>query len=140
MKNHVNTGRLMLTGVLLIVAYIMMEGFVHGYLLKDMYQATASVWRSEMDMQQMMWIMMVGEGIFAFMFAVIYACGFVANKPRLGQGFRFGSLVALFLIPAMSLSWYVILPIPSILAVYWFVAGVAEMIILGLIAGVVYKA
>ena len=140
MKNHVNAGRVVITGVLLIVAYIFLECFVHGYLLKDMYQATAALWRPEMEMQQMMWMMMVAQGIFAFMFAVIYACGYVSNKPRIGQGFRFGLLIALLVAPAMSLSWYVILPIPQILAIYWFVAGFVEMIILGLIAGVTYKA
>ena len=43
MKNHVNAGRVVITGVLLIVAYIFLECFVHGYLLKDMYQATAAL-------------------------------------------------------------------------------------------------
>jgi hypothetical protein len=36
-------------------------------------------------------------------------------------------------------AWYVILPIPLVLAFYWFLATLVEFIIVGVVAGLVYR-
>lgn len=131
--------RIIITGIVLSIVYIILDYVVHGVLLHDIYMQTSSVWRTEDDMSQLSWMMFLAEIIFAFVFAAIYAKGYERGKGGLWQGYRFGLLMGLLLGPAMGLSWYVVLPIPGILAVYWAVAMFVDMIILGMVAGLVYK-
>lgn len=139
MEKSMKIARVALTGIILSIVYIASEMWIHGHLLMGLYTQTASIWRPEVDMNHLAWMMIVGEVIFAVMFGVIYAAGYDAHKSGLGQGLRFGFMMALFLAPMTGLMWYVILPIPMILAVYWFLAGFAQMLLLGIVAGLVYR-
>ena len=116
-----------------------MESFIHGVLLSDMYRATASVWRAKPEMQQMMWIFWAGYLVFAPFFALIYVKGYEKGKPGLGQGIRCGLYVGAMLSVMQSFGWYAILPIPFVLAFYWFVAILVEFIAAGAAAGLVYR-
>ena len=134
-----NKGRIIITGIILSIAYLLMESITHHYIFADIYQQTASIWRPEAEMGQLAWMMMLGNIIFAFMFGIIFAAGYSRGKAALGQGFRFGLLMALLFAPSAGLIWYVVLPIPGILAFGWFVSCFIQMWVLGIIAGLVYK-
>lgn len=135
-----NVRSAVITGIVLCVVFLFLQFLIHGVMLHGIYEQTASIWRSQSEMQSMMGIMIVGEIIFAFVFGLIYAAGYDRSKSSSGQGFRFGVLMALLIAPYSALSWFVILPIPVMLAAYWFVADAVTMIILGLVAGALYKA
>lgn len=135
-----NLKRLSITCVVLIITFFVLEMVIHGIILSGMYGQTASVWRPENEMMSLMPWMHLGQAIFAIAFGVIYAYGFdPKKKPRVWQGLRYGILMAFLIAPMSSLSWYVILPIPGILASYEFIASVVEMLTLGLVAGLIYK-
>ena len=133
-----NTKQWLLASVAVFVVMGVLEFLIHGVLLADMYQQTASVWRSEAEMQQMMWVFWVGILVFAPFFALIYVKGYAKAKPGLGQGFRYGLYVGVMLSVMHSFGWYVILPIPLALAFYWFLAILVEFIVAGVAAGLVY--
>jgi len=133
-----NTKRWLLASVAVFVVLAALEFLIHGVLLSDLYRQTASVWRSEAEMQKMMWIFWVGMLVFAPFFSLIYAKGYEKGKPGLGQGFRYGLYVAVMLSVMHSFGWYVILPIPSALAFYWFLGTLVEFIAAGVAAGLVY--
>ena len=133
-----NTKQWLLASVAVLVVMGVLEFLIHGVLLADMYQQTASVWRSEAEMQQMMWVFWVGILVFAPFFALIYVKGYEKAKPGLGQGFRYGLYVGVMLSVMHSFGWYVILPIPLALAFYWFLAILVEFIAAGVAAGLVY--
>ncbi|OGA22556.1 MAG: hypothetical protein A3I02_15205 [Betaproteobacteria bacterium RIFCSPLOWO2_02_FULL_67_26] len=128
----------MLASVAVFVVMLVLEFVIHGVLLQGIYQQTASVWRTQADMQRLMWIFWVGYLMFAPFFALIYAKGYEKGKPGLGQGFRFGLYMGAMLSVAHSYGWYVILPIPLVLACYWFAAILVEFIAAGIAAGLVY--
>ena len=65
----------LLASAAVFVVIAVLEFFIHGVLLSDMYQQTASVWRVETEMQQMMWIFLVGYLVFAPFFTLIYVKG-----------------------------------------------------------------
>src|SRR2546425_13355270 len=134
-----NTKRWLLASVGVFVVIAVMESFIHGVLLSDMYRATASVWRAKPEMQQMMWIFWAGYLVFAPFFALIYVKGYEKGKPGLGQGFRYGLYVGAMLSVMTGFGWYVILPIPPVLGFYWFLATLAEFILVGVVAGLVYR-
>lgn len=134
-----NTRRWLLASLAVFVVIAVLEFFIHGVLLSDMYQRTASVWRPEAELQGLMWIFWVGYLVFAPLFALIYVKGYERGKPGLGQGFRCGLYVGAMFSVIGSFGWYVILPIPLVLAFYWFVAILVEFIAAGLAAGLVYR-
>ena len=134
-----NTKRWLLASVAVFVVIAVMEFFIHGVLLSHMYQQTASVWRTETEMQGMMWIFWIGYLVFAPFFTLIYVNGYEKGKPGLGQGFRCGLYVGAMLSVMHSFGWYVILPIPLELAFYWFLTILAEFIVMGLAVGLVYR-
>ncbi len=133
-----NAKRWLLASVAVVVVIGVLEFLIHGVLLSDMYKQTASVWRSEAEMQKMMWIFWVGMLVFAPFFALIYVKGYEKGKPGLGQGFRYGLYVGVMLSVMHSFGWYVILPIPLALAFYWLLGILVEFIAAGVAAGLVY--
>jgi hypothetical protein len=134
-----NTKRWALASLAAFAVIFILETVIHGVLLTDFYQQTASIWRLETEMQGLMWLMWVGYLIFAPVFVLIYIKGYEANKSGVGQGVRYGLIIGLLLSAPPSLGWYAALPIPGILAFYWFVAGLAESIAAGTAVGLIYK-
>lgn len=134
-----NRKRCLLAGFGVFAAYFAMEFFVHGVLLKDLYQRTEGVWRPEEYMRKLTGFMVLGQFIFSLVFAHIYAKGYDASKPGARQGLRYGILIGLLLAPMSSLVWYVILPIPEILPVLWFLSGMIEYALIGIVAGLMYR-
>jgi len=133
-----NTKRWLLASVAVLVVVAVLEFLIHGVLLSDVYRQTASVWRSDAEMQKMMWLFWVGMLVFAPFFALIYVKGYEKGKPGLGQGLRYGLYVGVMLSVMHSFGWYVILPIPLALAFYWFLGILVEFIAAGVAAGLVY--
>ncbi len=101
-------------GVFVLLAAL--EFFIHGTLLKGIYQQTMSVWRPEADMKSMMWLMWLGYLVFAVTFVQIYSQGYEKNKAGAAQGVRYGVLVGILMSVMPNLIWYVVLPIPADLA------------------------
>jgi len=134
-----NTKRLGLASLAVFAVIFILEGFIHGVLLADLYQQTSSIWRPQAEIQGLMWLMWLGYLILASIFVFIYTKGYEANKSGLGQGIRFGLVVGILLSVSRSLGWYPVLPIPALLAFYWFVAGMMESVAAGITVGLIYR-
>ena len=134
-----NTKRWLMASGAVFVVIAVMEFFINGVLLSDMYRQTASVWRTPEALQEKMWIFWIGYLVFAPFFTLIYVKGYEKGKPGLGQGIRCGLYVGAMLSVIHSFGWYVILPIPLALAFDWFLAILAEFIAAGAAAGLVYR-
>ncbi len=133
------TKRFALASAAVFVVFAILEGIIHGVLLADIYQQTSSIWRPENDIQRNMWLMWLGYLIFAPAFVLIYSKGYEANKGGLPQGIRFGLITGMLLSASQSLGWYVVLPIPGVLAFWWFVTGMVEAVAAGAAVGVIYR-
>ncbi len=133
-----NVQRWVLASVVVTVVVAVVDMIIHGVLLAETYKQTASVWRSESEMQQIAPLMWLGYAIFAPFFVWIYAQGMEKGKDAIGQGVRFGLMFGIGLSAMSSLIWYVVLPIPQKLAFAWFLAGVAVYIAAGMAAALTY--
>jgi hypothetical protein len=134
-----NTKRWLLASLAVLVVIAVLEFVIHGIILSRLYRETASLWRPQQDMRQVVWLFWIGYLVFAPLFTLIYVKGYEKGKPGLGQGLRFGFYVGAMLSVMHSFGWYVILPIPLALAFYWFLAVLVEFIAAGLAAGWVYR-
>jgi len=92
------------------------------------------VWRS--DMMEKMWIMHVLGFIISFIFVFVFYKGY-ENK-GIGEGLRFGLIIGLLMNVAM-LNQYPIYPISYKLALGWFVFGMIEFVVAGIVAAAIYK-
>ena len=83
--------------------------------------------------------MTLGYLFYSIFFSIIYAKGYERGKAAIGQGLRFGILIGLMVAPMSSLVWYSVLPIPAVLGLSWLMGGLALNVVLGLVAGLVYR-
>jgi hypothetical protein len=134
-----NAKRFAMASAAVFVVFAILEGIIHGVLLAGLYQQTASFWRPQDHIQSNMWLMYLGYLICAPVFVLICSKGYEANKDCLMQGVRFGLIAGLLLSASQTLGWYAVLPIPPILAVWWFVAGMLEAVAAGAAVGLLYR-
>ena len=107
---------------------------IHSVWLKSDYVATAAIWRSPAEQSARIWAMLA-----AILFYVIGAV--LLYKPAQNQfwivsGLRFGALLAMIAVVYGSLSGWVILPIPHLLAMKWIIGeGLLSLVFGMLVAG-----
>ena len=111
---------------------------VHQVWLGAFYKQHAEWWRPEAEMMSMMPLMYLAHLTFAGLLTLIYAKGYERGKGGGGQGLRFGLLIGLLLSLPMSLMHCVVYPYPFSLIVAWFVGGLAEVVLAGMVIGALY--
>jgi hypothetical protein len=121
----------------MFVAVFLTNFLIHGVWLQSTYKETMNLWRTEPEMNARFVWMLLGQFMFAATFTVIWAAGF-AERQCAGCACFFGILMALFS-QALTLINYVVMPLPPSLAVKWFVAGIAQGVLMGLLVYSVYK-
>jgi hypothetical protein len=111
---------------------------VHGALLHGDYSKLPNLFRTEQDAQKLLPFMILAHLIMAGAFAWIYSRG-VEAKPWLAQGIRFGIAVALLTAVPMYLIYYVVQPMPGVLAFKQMLFDSILIVILGAIAGFIFR-
>jgi hypothetical protein len=124
--------------VAIFVAWFAGSFIVHGALLHDDYARLPNLFRPENDAQNFFPLLVLAHVILAGAFVWIYSRG-VEAKPWLPQGLRFGLAVALLAIVPTYMIYYVVQPMPGILAVKQSVFDGILMLILGAITAFIYR-
>ncbi len=132
-----NTKRWVITSLVVFVVSQILDYVIHGVILAGAYQATAMLWRPMEEMMSMMWMMWVSGLVFSFIFVFVFAKGYEGKG--IWEGLRFGLLMGVFFGVPMSLGTYASMPITAGIAWGWFIYGVIEMALLGIIAALLYK-
>lgn len=129
------TTRFWLGFIALAIYIVLYEWLFHGGILGGLYQATASVWRPEADMQDYFLWMLSGQLLFAFIFCLLFIC--TRCQANIKDGATYGLLIGL-LMASGSLAYYAVLPIPLTLLAWWILGGLIEAIIAGALFGWIY--
>ena len=132
-----NPKRLLLAIVAAFVFVWVTDFLIHGVWLKSDYAASMGLWRPEAEMQGRMGWVMLGELLATVTFVVLYAKGFAAKAHPM-CAVMFGLFMALFSQANTCIS-YAVQPIPAGMAVKWFIAGVVQGVLLGVLIFFVYK-
>jgi hypothetical protein len=111
---------------------------IHSVLLRQDYVDTAAVWRPREAQIMRAWAMLLAVLIYAIGAVLVYVRG-VEQKPWMGQGIRFGILLAMVAVVYGSLSGWVILPIPHVLVVKWILSESLLSVVFGLAVAAIYK-
>ena len=124
--------------IVILIAWFLGSFLVHGVLLGADYKALGALFRTDADAQQYFPLMILAHVLLAGAFTWIYARG-VEAKPWLGQGVRFGVAVAFLTTIPTYLIYYVVQPMPVVVVAKQIVLDSLLMVILGVIAGWLYR-
>jgi hypothetical protein len=125
-----------------IVIFILLEVtnfLIHGTLLSSTYQSEGikEIFRNMEEMESKMWIMWLTDLIWAFFFTFIFVKGY-ENKGIM-EGIKYGIYIGIFVSLVFSYQSYVVYPLPYSLVFQWFIYGLIQCIIFGIVAAVIYK-
>ena len=124
--------------IIVVFVVSMILGFVtHGWALMDEYNATG-IYRSEEAQQGLFIWMLLAHVVMAFAFVKLYVGG-REDKPWLGQGLRFGFYFGLFASVGIYMIYYVVLPMPEILAFRQATYDLINMMVLGAVTAWMYR-
>lgn len=110
--------KMLLGGITAFVFVFLFEILVHGFLMKDLYEASISVWRPQAESN--MAVMLLSQFLFAIAVAFFYPIVGPDKDCKKAAPFGFG----LGLVMAMpQIATYSYLPIPMSISLMWAVAS-----------------
>src|SRR5579871_4682049 len=122
--------------VLAVIASFVLLGagryLIHSIWLMGSYMEHPNLWRTQEAMLHHLWALYLANFLFALAAVLIYVRGIEA-KPWLGQGIRFGILLALVSTVPQSLVEYFTYPIAHILAVQWIIGEGGLAVLMGIV-------
>ena len=121
-----------------IVVYIVvqvLDFIIQGLILADTYKTLANVWRP--DMMSLVWIFYAAGLVFAVLFVYIFIKGYEGKG--ILEGVRYGAIMGLFMNVIGMFGQYVMYPIPFLLSLQWFIYGMIEFIIAGMVVAAIYR-
>jgi hypothetical protein len=89
------------------------------------------------DADRLRWVYAVITLVGSFFFSFIFSKGYEGKG--IGEGIRYGTYIGIWLSIGMAYGTYAMIEMPYKLAIQWFILGVIEYIIGGIVLALVYK-
>jgi hypothetical protein len=131
-----NMKRLFLAIAAAFVITYATDFLVHGVWLNPDYVAAKSLWRPPTEMRTFQHWITLAQIISVVTFVIIWAKGFAGRD--IGTGIVFGLLMGMSQ-HVWAIVNYVAMPVPGALTAKWFLAGVAESVLLGIVTSLIDK-
>ncbi len=130
-----NIKRFVYACIAVFVTFQVLDFIIHGIILGPTYESLKDVWRP--DMMSKMWIMYITSLVLSLLFVYIFTKGYEGKG--IAEGIRYGIIIGLLMNAVGMFSQYVVYPIPLSLAIQWFVFGMIEFLICGIVVALVYR-
>jgi hypothetical protein len=127
-------GRFWISVVVVAILSMLLGFVVHGVLLHGDYAQLPNLLRTEADAQGYLPAMLLAHLLRGLAITWVYRQGREAAKPWLGQGLRFGSLLAVLLVVSTYLIYYAVQPWPTNVVIKQIAFDSIVMLFLGLAA------
>jgi hypothetical protein len=108
---------------------------VNDIILGGEFQSVQSLFRP--DMMSKVWIFHLITLIGSFFFSFIFSKGY--ENQGIGEGIRYGVYIGIWMSVPMAYGTYAMIAIPYSLALRWFIYGVAEYLIMGIVLALVFR-
>lgn len=131
-----NIPRLLIALVVGFIFVFASDFVIHALWLAGDYKATAQLWRPDPEMQARFHWMLVAQFLIVFGFVMVWAKGFA------GRSIGTGAFVGLYFglaVQAWAIIFHVVAPLPADIATKWFLVGVLQAILLGIVVAAIYK-
>ncbi len=132
-----NTKRLVLAVVVAFIFIFATDFLIHAIWLKPDYDASKELWRPDAEMGARFPWMLAAQLLAAITFVLIWALGFAA-RGTVALACTYGFLIGLA-VQVTTIITYVVSPFPPDLALKWFISGLVQAILLGVITLFVYQ-
>jgi hypothetical protein len=113
---------------------VILDFVVNGLLMKAAWESTANLFRP--DMMSKMYVFYIMNLVGAFFFSFIFSKGYEGKG--IGEGIRYGFYVGVWLSTGMAYGTYAMVAIPYYMALQWFLYGVIEYMIAGVVLAAVF--
>jgi hypothetical protein len=130
-----NWKRFWLAGLVIYVVFQAMDFVINEVFMKTANESLKSLWRP--DMMSRMWVMYVIGVLVALLFTYIFIKG--REGKGITEGVRYGIIIWLFVSVPMSVSMWVLLPIPHMIILRGLLFALLEMLVAGILVAVIYK-
>ncbi len=130
-----NVKRYLLASLAVFVTGFVLEFLINNVILKATYEQLKHLWRPDMD--SLMWLGPIIGVVLSLLLTYIFTKGYEGKG--IMEGVRFGVVMGLFMSFPMALGTYMMIAIPGSLAVEWFIFGMIEYIIYGIVVAAIYK-
>ena len=127
-----NFKRFLVTTIAIFVFALIWNGIVHLVLLREADSILNSIGREES--QRNIFLSILATAILAILFVWSYTR--FTSRGDLRDGLTHGLFFGLLAGTLVDLNQYVLYPIPASLAITWFVFGLAEFCIYGILASI----
>jgi hypothetical protein len=115
------------------ITFEILDLVVNYWILSSTY-ASLQIWRP--DMNSKMWIFHLVILIGSFFFAFIFSKGYEGKG--IWEGVRYGTYIGIWLSVGKAYATYAMIAIPYSLALQWFIYGLIEYIIAGIVLALVF--
>lgn len=122
----------------LFVVWMAGSFIVHGVLLHDDYARLPQLFRTETDGQQYFPFMLGAHIIMSGAFVWVYARG-VEARPWLGQGLRYGLVMALLMVLPWYTIYYAVQPMPGLSVLKQIGFDSVLQLVLGTLVAFLYR-
>lgn len=127
-----------IVGFIAVFIVSLVLGFInHGLTLHDEYQATG-LFRPDSEAERYTLWMLLAHLSLSFAFVWIYRRG-REERPWLGQGLRFGVMIALLMVVPIYLIYYAVQPMPGLLVFRQISYDTVATLIMGALVAFVYR-
>jgi len=122
--------------VAVFVTIAVLDFIVNMVLLSSTYQdeSMKQLWRSQAEMK--VWLFYVVYLFVAFFFSLIFSKGYEGKG--IMEGMRYGFYVGMMMAVPMAYGSYAAMPITYALAFQWFIYGLIEYVIAGIVLALVW--
>lgn len=107
---------------------------IHNLILGSTYEQIKDVFRP--DMMDKMWVISLVTAIQSLFFVLIFSKGY--RGTGIMEGVRYGLYAGMLLATGMAYGSYATYAIPYPLAMQWFLYGLAEFVLAGVVVALVY--
>lgn len=125
--------------IVIFIVYEVTNFLVHAVILGPAYQSeeAQALFRPMEVLESTQWLRLFTELVWSFFFTFIFVKGY-ENKGIM-EGVKFGIYIGLFYSFVWAYQSYWMYPLPYSLAFQWFIFGLIQCVILGVLAAVIYK-
>lgn len=125
--------------IVIFIAYEITNIIVHSLILGPTYMSdeVKPLFRPQAVLDSTMWLRLFTELVWSFFFTFIFVKGY-ENKGVM-EGVKFGIYIGLFYSFVWAYQSYWMFPMPYSLALQWFILGLIQCVILGVLAALIYK-
>jgi hypothetical protein len=127
-----STKRTLIAIAVTFVATMIVGGVVHGGLLAGDYAALPDLMRTPEDAERHFLWMLLGHVVMSVAFVLVYQRG-RDQRPWLGQGIRFGLLIALASSVPLYLIYHAVMPFPIALVFKQVLFDTLSLILVGIV-------